>query len=125
MQPHVKQTISMKVHMKYVNSRTGVSVALDDLSDIEKQFYQRVREQFEANAPWLLFDELAFGVSSPIYSGRTSHLDVLEQPLYLALKDMSLELGVRQGLIAAKQPKERDRKASAGRKEKRSRQAAY
>ncbi len=111
--------------MKYVNSRTGVSIALDDLSDIEKQFYQRVRKQFEANAPWLLFDELAFGVSSPIYSGRTSHLDVLEQPLYLALKDMSLELGVRQGLIAAKQPRETDRKASAGRKEKRSRQAAY
>ena len=111
--------------MRYANSRTGVSVSLGELSDVEKQFYQRAREQFKANAPWLVFDELAFGVSSPIYSGRASHLDVLEQPLYLALKDMSLELGVRQGLIAAKQPRETDRKANAGRKEKRSRQAAY
>ncbi|HEY6242691.1 MAG TPA: hypothetical protein VIX17_02020 [Pyrinomonadaceae bacterium] len=97
--------------MEYVNSETGVRINLDDLTPEEKRFYKQALKRFHENAKWLAFDEFAFGMSSPIYKGRKSHLDVLENSLYLVLKDISLQLGVQQGLI--RRAKKSERKAVA------------
>jgi hypothetical protein len=88
--------------MKYVNLETGKRIDLSDLTTDEKKFYSLARKKLQGNVDWLSFDEFAFGMSSPIYSGKKSHLDVLKSPLYLALKDMSLQLGVQQGKVARK-----------------------
>ena len=86
--------------MQYVNLETGVKVNLDGLTPEEKKFYRQALKKFQENAKWFSFDEFAFGMRSPLYGRRKSHLDVLKSGLYLALKDMSLQLGVQQGLIA-------------------------
>jgi hypothetical protein len=86
--------------MEYVNQETGVRVDLGGLTSEEKRFYRQALKRFQENTAWLAFDELAFGIRSPIYIRKKSHTDVLKSTLYLALKDMSLQLGVQQGLIA-------------------------
>jgi len=37
---------------------------------------------------------------SPLFSKTRSHRDVLAHPLYVALKEMWLELGVKQGRVS-------------------------
>jgi hypothetical protein len=86
--------------MKYVNLQTGVNIHLSGLTKAEKLFYREALKKFHSNLSWLAFDEFAFGMRSPIYRGRNSHREVLKDPLFLALKDMSLQLGVQQGIIA-------------------------
>ena len=85
--------------MEYVNLETGVRINLDDLTPNEKKFYKQAIKRFQENTNWLSFDEFAFGITSPIYKGQRSHIEVLKSALYLALKDMSLQLGVQQRLI--------------------------
>jgi hypothetical protein len=85
--------------MEYVNLETGVRVNLDKLTPEEKRFYRQALKKFQENTKWMAFDDFAFGMSSPIYKRKRSHIDVLKSALYLALKDMSLQLGVQQGLI--------------------------
>jgi len=85
--------------MEYVNLETGTRINLDNLTDEEKKFYKQALKRFRENTNWLSFDAFAFGIRSPIYNGRRSHIDVLQSALYLVLKDMSLQLGVQQGLI--------------------------
>ena len=77
----------------------------------ETSFLARAREKFAGDVDWFEFEEFAFGSRSPLYSKTRSHQDVLVHPLYIALKDMWLELGVRQGKI----------KDASGRKARRSR----
>jgi len=96
--------------MEYINLETGVRINLDSLTAEEKKFYKQAIKRFRENTKWLSFDEFAFGMRSPIYNGRRSHIEVLENPLYLALKDISLQLGVQQGLIRRKKS---ERKAVA------------
>ena len=91
--------------MVYVNLQTGVKIVLDSLTDAERNFYRQALKKFQENSKWLAFDEFAFGMRSPIYFHRNSHRDVLKDPLYLALKDMSLQLGVQQGMIARSKAK--------------------
>ena len=66
----------------------------------ERAFLQRAREKFEANIDWFAFEEFAFGMRSPIFAKQRSHPNVVEHPLYTALKSMWLDLGVRQGRVA-------------------------
>jgi hypothetical protein len=86
--------------MNYINLQTGVKIDLSRLTDDEKEFYGEALKRFHRNVNWLAFDEFAFGMTSPIYRGRNSHRQVLKNPLFLALKDMSLQLGVQQGMIS-------------------------
>lgn len=85
--------------MIYVNLETGVKINLTGLTDRGRKFYQQALEKFRQQTHWLSFDAFAFGALSPLYSGRKSHLEVLKDPLYQALKDMCLQLGVQQGMI--------------------------
>jgi hypothetical protein len=95
------------VEMEYVNLETGVRINLDELTPEEKKFYRQALKKFQENTEWFSFDEFAFGMRSPIYKGRRSHVDVLKSELYLALKDISLQLGVQQGLITRRKKSEK------------------
>ena len=65
----------------------------------EESFLHRARAKFAESADWFEFEEFAFGSRSPLYSKTRSQRDVLTHPLYIALKEMWLELGVRQGRV--------------------------
>lgn len=84
--------------MEYVNSTTSKRVDLTTLTNDEQQFYLQAKKRFDENTDWLGFDEFAFAPRSLVYNG----LDAMKSPLYLAIKDMSLQLGVQQGKITRK-----------------------
>ena len=86
--------------MRYVNVRNKLEIDLAGLDEVERKFYRQALVKFRQDTPWLAFDSFAFGMLSPLYRGRTSHLEVLKSPLYRALKDMSLQLGLQQGMIS-------------------------
>lgn len=86
--------------MRYVNSLTNVKIELEGLTEQERKFYRQALDKFKRNLDWLSFEEFAFDPRSPIFAQRRSHLHVMKDPLYLALEDMSLQLGVQQGMIA-------------------------
>ena len=60
---------------------------------------------------------------SPLYSGRKSRREVVEDPLYLALEDMWLQLGIQQGMVKAETTQEDHADGERG-QENRGRQAA-
>lgn len=70
------------------------------LSSEEHDFLRQAERKFRSNTNWFEFEDFAFGMRSPLFSRQRSHLDVLRHPLYLALKEMWLDLGVRQGLVS-------------------------
>ncbi len=72
----------------------------DSLSPEERVFLRQAEQKYRANANWFEFEDFAFGMRSPLFSRHRSHLDVLRHPLYRALKEMWLDLGVRQGLVS-------------------------
>ena len=86
---------------------------MKQLSRNQKEFYSEAVELFRRNTSWLDFEEFAFGSRSPLYESSDSHVDVLKDPLYLALEDMWLELGVQQG--AAKRRKRDEGRSERGR----------
>jgi hypothetical protein len=88
------------MEQEYFNPRTGLRVNFARLSDVEKRFASQALSKFRANMDWVAFDDFAFGLRSPIYDRHKSPKEVLQSPLYLALKDMSLQLGIQQGKIA-------------------------
>jgi hypothetical protein len=72
----------------------------DLLSPEESDFLRQAEKKYRSNAHWFEFEDFAFGMRSPLFSRHRSHLDVLRHPLYLALKEMWLDLGVKQGLVS-------------------------
>lgn len=87
--------------------------AADVLSPEERNFLREAETKYRSNTNWFEFEDFAFGMRSPLFSRRRSHLDVLRHPLYIALKEMWLDLGVRQGLVS---PSKRQEEHLAGRK---------
>jgi hypothetical protein len=92
--------------MKYVNSDTDVEIELTGLTEEKTKFYRQALEKFRKNVDWLVFEEFVFGPMSPLYSGRKSRREVVEDPLYLALEDMWLQLGIQQGMVKAETTQE-------------------
>lgn len=86
--------------MEYINSETGVKINLDSLTPEEKKFYERALKKFQANTEWVSFDDFALGMRSPIFKRQGTRIEAPDSALYFALKDMSIQLGVQQGLIA-------------------------
>lgn len=72
---------------------------MSSLTPEEDAFLRRARRKFAQNIDWFEFEDFAFGARSPLYSKTRSHRDVLTHPLYIALKDMWLQLGVKQGKV--------------------------
>ena len=69
------------------------------LNEAESKFLKRARKMFAENTDWIEFENFAFGWGSPVFSKPRTHKNILEHPLYIALRDMWLELGVRQGMV--------------------------
>src|SRR5688500_17069946 len=67
----------------------------------EQHFLSRAQAKFAEGMEWLAFEDFVFGPRSPLFSRTRSQQDILKHPLYLALRQMWLELGVQQGRIAA------------------------
>ena len=72
----------------------------EGLSAAEHDFLREAEKRYRANANWFDFEDFAFGMRSPLFSRQRSHLDVLKHPLYIALREMWLDLGVKQGLVS-------------------------
>ncbi len=86
--------------MRYHNPDSGLRIDLSGLDSERKQFYQLAIAKLEANVPWLEFENFAFSFNSPVFRASRNRREVLSDPLYLALKDIWLRLGIRQGLVA-------------------------
>ncbi|HEY2094056.1 MAG TPA: hypothetical protein VGJ81_19470 [Thermoanaerobaculia bacterium] len=99
----------LRIANEYTNAHTGAEIALNELSRSQKEFYSEAFELFRRNTSWIEFEEFAFGSRSPLYENSDSHVDVLKDPLYLALEDMRLELGVQEGATKRRGPRDERR----------------
>src|SRR5437868_15122084 len=81
-------------------AKQQLASATDGLSPEERDFLRQAEKKYRSNANWFEFEDFAFGMKSPLFSSHRSHIDVLRHPLYLALKEMWLDLGVKQGLVS-------------------------
>jgi hypothetical protein len=86
--------------MRYCNPDSGLRIDLSDLHGERKRFYQVATEKLNENVAWLEFEEFAFSFDSPVFRASQSRREVLSDPLYLALKDIWLRLGIMQGLVS-------------------------
>lgn len=86
----------------YVNRKTGVRIDLSQLNEKERRFYEAATARYRVKPNWLEFQAFAFGMDNPAFAPDRSHADALTHPLYLALRDMFLQLGVTQGKILRK-----------------------
>lgn len=102
--------------MQYVNRETGKRIDLRTLTEEERQFYLEAKRRFQENTDWIEFDNFVFGLDSPIYRGKKSYADVRRNPLFVALLDMSLQLGVQQGVVVRqKRPALHEKETSVSR----------
>ncbi|HXH40607.1 MAG TPA: hypothetical protein VNN08_18390 [Thermoanaerobaculia bacterium] len=91
--------------MRYRNQDSGLQIDLSDLDEERKRFYHAAVEKLAENVAWLKFEEFAFSFDSPVFTASRSRREVLSDPLYLALKDIWLRLGITQGLVAPLKPR--------------------
>jgi len=70
-----------------------------ELDGAEANFFSRAVDKFRNNADWTSFENFAFSPISPIYARRQSYGRLVRDPLYRALQDMWLQLGVSQGEV--------------------------
>ena len=73
---------------------------LSTLSPAETAFYRQAYSYFKKGMDWRSFHSFAFGLQSPIYANRRSQKEVTARPLFLALRDMWLQLGINQKRVA-------------------------
>jgi hypothetical protein len=76
-----------------------VAKDLFELSQAEAEFFGRALNKFNQNVNWSVFETFAFDPKSPIYARRKSYGRLVLDPLYRALQDMWLQLGVNQGEV--------------------------
>jgi hypothetical protein len=89
----------------------------DDLNPEERAYLKRGRAMFAKNTDWFEFESFAFGMRSPVFSKTRTHRKIRENPLFLALQDMWLQLAVQQGRIAPEKGPAKD--ASRGKARRR------
>jgi hypothetical protein len=80
--------------------RLKTAEVADALTPDERRFLRLAAQRHRANDDWFEFESFAFGMHSPLFRRRRSHLDVLQHPLYVALKEMWIDLGRKQGFVA-------------------------
>ena len=86
--------------MRYINRKSGVTIDLGDLDAAKRRLYERALEQFREGVSWFAFEHLIFSYTSPLFSTARNRADVVDDPLFAALKDMWLQLGIDQGFVA-------------------------
>jgi hypothetical protein len=101
--------------MRYINRKSGASIELSDLDGAKKRLYESAVDQFRKKVSWFEFEQFVFSYTSPLFSQSRSRADALEDPLYAALKDMWLQLGIDQGFVADDREQTQARAAGAHR----------
>jgi hypothetical protein len=101
--------------MRYHNPDSGLRIDLSKLDTERKRFYQSAIEMFDRNVDWLDFEGFAFSFGSPIFKASHDRQEVLNDPLFLVLKDIWLRLGIRQGMVAPSKEKRTRGKARESR----------
>lgn len=86
--------------MRYRNPSSGLEINLGELDDKRQRLFDAARKQFRQNTSWFDFEQLVFSYTSPLFQGSRSRADVVHDPLFKALKDMWLQLGIDQGFVA-------------------------
>jgi len=84
--------------------RNPVTKETFELDGAEADFFRRALDKFNSNPNWFSFENFAVGPSSPIYARRKSYGRLVKDPLYRALQDMWLQLGVNQGEVQDDRP---------------------
>ena len=70
------------------------------LTSEEEEFLGIARKLAGWDLDWFAFEEFAFGMHFPVFSKLRSHLGSIDQnPVYVELRRMWLELGVRPGWV--------------------------
>jgi hypothetical protein len=86
----------------------GEVINLDGLTPEERSFLERCRSAYEAGMDWLDFSLLAQGNENPVVRAQGQVTDsVAGHPLYRAVWDLEMRLGIRQGEVAADAAEER------------------
>lgn len=88
--------------MRYRNPETDADIDLGELDPPRKLLYERAQKLFRSNTSWFTFERMAFSFYSPLFDGITDRKEVVRSPLFKALQDMWLQLGVNQGYVAPK-----------------------
>jgi hypothetical protein len=70
-----------------------------ELNETDKAFLDAAQRLFTRNVDWFEFEGFAFGMRSPLFAKNRSHKNILEDPLYRALTEMWIQLGIRQGRV--------------------------
>lgn len=87
-----------------MNVENPVTKGRFELGQAEAEFFARALTKFRANVDWSAFETFAFNPGSPIYARRKSYGRLVLDPLYRALQDMWLQLGVNQGDVQDDRP---------------------
>jgi hypothetical protein len=80
----------------------GLVLDLTNLTDEERDYFDRSYEAYHADISWGRFNNLVAGPRNPLVraaGGRVTHA-VWDHPLYQALRDLDDRLGIRLGEVA-------------------------
>jgi hypothetical protein len=99
--------------MRYHNRESGLEINLGELDTEKKHLYERAQKLFRSNASWFAFEQVVFTYTSPLFHRSRNRADVFNDPLYKALKEMWLQLGIDQGFVAPRASDDRTTKTKA------------
>ena len=95
--------------MRYRNPKSGLEIDLGDLEAEKKRFFETAQKQFRSNVSWFAFEQAVFSYTSPLFRRSRNRADVVHDPVFKALKDMWLQLGIDQGFVAPRPAPEHER----------------
>src|ERR1044072_8832829 len=105
--------------MHYHNPKSGLDLDLGHIDADKRRLFETASEMFRKNTSWFAFEQLIFSYTSPLFRKSKSRADVINEPLFLALKDMWLQLGIDQGYVANDRTEAKARPARAHRTSRR------
>jgi hypothetical protein len=85
--------------LRYINRNSGVDIDVATLSAEKQQFFTLAYAKYKENVNWFDFEQFIFSHHSPVFQSSRRRTDVLGDALYVALKDMWLRLGMKQGFV--------------------------
>jgi hypothetical protein len=105
--------------MRYHNPKSDLDIDLGHLDADKRRLFETAHEKFRQNTNWFEFEQLVFAYTSPLFNRAKNRADVVSEPLFLALKDMWLQLGIDQGYVANDRTETKARPARANRSPRR------
>jgi|SRR3954452_21613159 len=101
--------------MRYHNPKSGLDIDLGTLEPQKRRLFDHAMEMFRRNTSWFEFEQIVFSYTSPLFTRAKKRADVVDEPLFHALTDMWLQLGIDQGYVANDRTKTKARPPRAHR----------